>query len=115
MMDSLFADGLEADIDRLSEENRLIAAAAVSDRRLIQSMVIRPSEDLAAVAVRHVNLAPRSLRALLRTTGAAGAAGSALLSYLMFEGAYTRELIAMGHADAMRRRSELQSFLCSDV
>jgi len=33
------------------------------------------------------------------------------MSYLMFEGAYTRELMALGYSDAMQRSEELQSFL----
>ena len=56
---------------------------------------------------------PRALRVLLRTMGAANPGGGALLSYLLFEGGYTRELIAVGYADAMRRREELQEFVVS--
>jgi hypothetical protein len=38
-----------------------------------------------------------------------------LLSYLLFDGAYARELIALGYADAMLRREELQALVCSEV
>jgi NTE family protein len=54
---------------------------------------------------------PRSLRALLRTMGANGAGGAELLSYLLFERGYTRELIALGRSDAQARAAEIRAFL----
>jgi NTE family protein len=51
------------------------------------------------------------LRALLRTIGANNPGGNQLLSYLLFEGAFTRELIALGYADGLQRRDELREFL----
>jgi len=57
---------------------------------------------------------PGSLRALLRILGARGARGGRLLSYLLFEGAYTRELISVGERDAGRRRAEISEFLGLD-
>ena len=54
---------------------------------------------------------PRTVRALLRILGAPNDDGSGLLSYLLFESAYTRELIALGYADTMARREEVAAFL----
>jgi NTE family protein len=54
---------------------------------------------------------PRTVRALLSVMGAGSDDGSELLSYLLFESSYTRELIALGHADTVARRDEVAAFL----
>jgi NTE family protein len=54
---------------------------------------------------------PRTVRALLRTMGAASPAGGQLVSYLLFESGYTRLLIQMGMDDANARRAEIAAFL----
>ncbi len=116
MLDTLFMDGLHADLERLERDNRLIAAASDAGEGLrhIETLLLAPAEDFGEIALRHAGEMPRPLRVLLRTLGAAGPGGGALLSYLLFEGGYTRELIALGYADAMRRRGELQAFVASE-
>ena len=112
MLDTLFMDGIQADLERLRRDNRLIAAGgAIDGLKVIEPMVITPREEFGEVAERHAQAAPRALRALLRTMGAAGPSGRTLLSYLLFEASYTRELIAIGYRDARARRDELQELL----
>jgi NTE family protein len=53
---------------------------------------------------------PRTLRALLRVGGASDVRGAELASYLLFEAVYTRDLIALGYADALRQREQLLAF-----
>ena len=36
--------------------------------------------------------------------------GNALVSYLLFESAYTQELIALGEADALAQKEEIYKF-----
>jgi NTE family protein len=113
MLDTLFMDGIQSDLDRLRRDNLLIDAAghAAGGLRRVDALQIMPSADFGPIAERHAHAVPRALRTLLRTMGAANPGGRTLLSYMLFEGAYTRELIALGHADAMARRDELVEFL----
>ena len=115
MLDNLFMDGLHSDLERLERDNQLIACAGTerTGLRHVDTLLIAPCEDFGEIAARHAGEMPRSLRVLLRTMGAANPGGGALLSYLLFEGGYTRELIALGYADAMRRRDELYGFVAS--
>ncbi len=114
VLDSLFTDGLSIDLERLRQVNALIDAGAPGHddgRRPIECCVIQPSEDPTAIARRHAHALPRSLRTLLRTMGAFEARGGLLVSYLLFESVYTRELMALGYSDARAHRDELVSFL----
>ena len=115
LLDSLFAEGLQADLERLIRVNTLLAACgnapAPSGLRQVDTLLMQPESDPSEAAVAHRDAMPASLRALLRILGARGARGGRLLSYLLFEGAYTRELIAAGERDAARRRAEISAFL----
>lgn len=104
MLDSLFMDQLHADLEHIKLFNQ-------SGRRQIETLVITPSQDLSEIARRHRFELPRSLRAMLRTMGANNSAGTQLLSYLLFERGYTRELIALGQSDARARAAEIRQFL----
>jgi NTE family protein len=117
VLDSLFADGLSIDLERLQQVNGLLLAcegAAVPGRKPIDVLVIQPSVDPTTIARKHVARLPRSLRSLLRTIGALEARGGLLVSYLLFDAAYTRELMRLGYADAEARRSEILEFIRED-
>jgi NTE family protein len=119
MLDSLFTDGLYADLERLMQLNHIVDRVgpigsgtpdAVHLRR-IDMLVILPSRDLSEIARHHVASLPRTLRVLLRTLGAMNTGGGLLMSYLLFQDTYTRELIALGYHDAMKRSEDLLAFL----
>jgi NTE family protein len=105
MLDSLFMDQLARDLELIYLHNQRPGA------RQIDALVITPSQDLSEIALRHRHELPRGLRGLLRTIGANNSAGTQLLSYLLFERGYTRELIALGQSDARARAAEIRKFL----
>ncbi|MGE5242471.1 MAG: patatin-like phospholipase family protein, partial [Bacteroidota bacterium] len=54
---------------------------------------------------------PWTIRSLLASLGAFNRMGSNLISYLLFERPYCRDLIRLGYEDAMRRKDEILRFL----
>lgn len=113
MLDTLFLDGLQGDLDRLERDNQLASVAGSTgvEVREVTPLLFAPTLDFGEIAERHAAELPRSMRRLMRVLGADNPAGRLLLSYLLFESGYTRELIALGYADAYRRRDELREFL----
>ena len=118
MLDTLFMDGLYSDLERVTRINQLIDSVCEDQRtgplarvRPIDTMLIVPSEDLRVVAERHREELPRAIRALLRGVGGNSPSENKLLSFLLFEQAYTRELIALGYRDAMKVKDELVNFV----
>jgi NTE family protein len=105
MLDSLFMDTLNASLERINRYNES------ADMQPIDTLVITPTRDVNEVARRHVDELPRALRTLLRALGAHNAPNSLLLSYLLFERGFTREMIDMGSADAKARSAEIRDFL----
>jgi NTE family protein len=105
MLDSLFMDQLNADLERISRYNEL------NDTRRIDFLVMTPSRDVNEIARRHARELPASLRGLMRIMGASTPASTMLLSYLLFERGFTRELIELGCEDARARAQEIRSFL----
>jgi NTE family protein len=119
MLDTLFMDGLYTDLERLSRLNKIIEHAGGTSKakdgleglRPLHTVVIVPKDDIRAVAARHASELPRGVRLLLGGLGAMNRNGMQLVSYLLFEGGFTRELIEMGYRDAFAMEDELRAFL----
>lgn len=118
-LSSIFLDGLATDIERLTRINHTLTllddrAREATPLRPIQTLVIAPSQRLDDIASRYIATLPTPVRALLRAVGVEGDAGqvrgAALVSYLLFESAYTRHLMLLGEADTLARRDEVKAF-----
>ena len=119
MLDALFMEGLQADLERLNRINALLAYARSGPdplgMRHVDTLLLQPEQDPSEAALVHQGAMPAALRSLLRVLGARGARGGKLLSFLLFESPYTRALIEAGERDANRRRAEISSFLGLDA
>jgi len=114
VLDSIFLDSVTMDLERLERINKTFSQ--IPDKhhpensvtmRKIDILFISPSKDLYSIAEKHADLMPRSIRLLMKGVGAS----TNLISYLLFEKAYCRELIALGYADTMERKDEVLAFL----
>ncbi len=118
MLDTLFMEGLQADLERLVRINTLLGGLprgpAPLGMRHVEALLVEPHRDPSEIALPHRMAMPGTLRALLRILGATRARGGRLLSYLLFESPYTRELIRLGESDANARRGEISAFLGLD-
>lgn len=121
MLDTLFMDGLFADLERLTRINLILSElgtthlhSPVHDLRPIDALIVVPKEDLRQVAKKYIGELPRAVRMLLQGVGAYGRGGMQLTSYLLFESGFTRELIAMGYRDAMEMKDDLEAFLLDE-
>ena len=117
-MNSIFLDSMEMDLERLQRINRtleLVPKKYINDGTVslkpIEVLSIAPSRDISKIAQQYAHHLPRTVRYFLRGLGALNKDGTSLLSYLLFEKAFCRELIALGYSDTIKRRDEVMGFL----
>lgn len=118
VLNGLFLDSLDNDLERLHRINRTLSLIPEEVRRgspdllrPIPAFALRPSQDLGRLAVDEHQHFPSMLKHLLRGIGASGEAGWDLLSYLAFQPGYVSKLIELGYEDTRARRAELETFL----
>jgi NTE family protein len=116
-LNSIFLDGLSVDLERLERINRtlkLIPAEKLAEANLplrpVEVLFISPSQPLERIAARFVHELPRTIRFILRPTGALNRSGSNLVSYLLFEESFCRTLIDLGYQDTMVKEAEVRAF-----
>ena len=122
VMNSIFLDSLAVDIERLERINRTVSCVppdALKKMGLtlhhVDVLVLTPSEPLDALAVKHVDDLPWTIRFMLRSVGAMRRGGANLASYLLFERGYCQELIDLGYKDTLKRREEVESFIAGGL
>jgi len=122
IFDNLFMDSLDADIERMQRINHTIGETR--DKRVeftdtalrqIEYLMISPSRDMREIVERYVGNFPLSVRILLMGVGAMAREGRPLMSYLMFDAPYCKELIDLGYRDAMASRDQILHLLGYDA
>ena len=121
LMNSIFLDSLEYDVERMERINDMLEVIPPNVRQKyqsslhpIESLVISPSQCLDRIASKYLHILPMSIRVFLHGIGATRSSGSSILSYLLFERRFCRELIALGYHDGMAKAKEIEAFMASD-
>ncbi|MBN4080324.1 patatin-like phospholipase family protein [Beggiatoa alba] len=118
VLNSIFLDSLEADLERLQRINNTVSKItdhAITEHdiplRNIDTLLVSPSEDIGKLAAPYAKDMPFTIRLLLRGIGAMRTEGSSLMSYLLFEKNYCRDLIDLGFEDSIAKKDEIKDFL----
>ena len=114
LLNAIFLDDHDRDAMNLTRINRLLADLRPEKRqglRLVDLVLIRPSQDIGRLAGKYEVRLPGLFRHLLRSAGARNARSPDLLSLLMFDPEYLKTLMAIGEADAEARADELDAVL----
>ncbi|STX30106.1 patatin family protein [Legionella beliardensis] len=114
MLNSLFMDNLDRDIEMVNRMNEIARLLSLwkkrrSPWRPVQTMHLRPSQAFAPIAQAHYNNMPAVLRFMLNLLGAKSHSGD-LLSFLLFEKEFTRELFKLGYEDTLLARDAVLEF-----
>jgi len=116
----MFLDHLATDVEHLERLNQLLADGHITESvegcekmRPLQVMMVTPSVNLTEVAAYHQKDMPYLIQYFVNGLGRDAASCSDLMSYLLFTGKYTRELIELGYRDADARLDEIEDFMFS--
>ncbi len=116
LLDSVFSDTLNSDLERLMRINKTIELLNPKQRkqlelRPVSSFSIKPQIDFEQVAHDHYQQLPLSVRLMLATLGIKKDTPSAITSFLMFERDYTNYLIREGYRDTLEQIDKILTFI----
>lgn len=117
MLFNAFLDNLDRDLEHLNTVNQNYALMDLESRektlwREVKVLNLTPSVDLARIAVQKEVALPFLLRYLLDAFGEKEQSGD-FLSFLLFEAAFTGDLIEIGYNDTMQKKDEVEKFFAS--
>ena len=112
VLNSLFSESLDADVEHLERLNSLVNERQEGSfgMRRIDVMVIRPSEDLGVLANQYSSKIPLLIRFLLRGIGSEQGDSNDMLSYLLFVPEFLTALVELGYNDARAEEARLRKF-----
>jgi NTE family protein len=114
LLDAVFLDAIEADVERLTRINatlELIPGGRSENLKRLPALLLKPSESLGQLAVDQHRRFPAMLRYMLGGIGAGDGRGKEIFSYLAFEREYIARLIDLGLRDTLARKDEVLDFV----
>lgn len=114
MLNSMFLDNLDRDIEAVNRMNDIARLLSMwkkrkSPWRPVDTLYLRPSDDMGQVAQSMYTSIPKLLRFLLSLMGAESHSGD-LLSFLLFEKEFSKKLITAGYNDTMAAKNTIAAF-----
>lgn len=116
-LNSIFLDTMAVDLERIQRTNHTLSFLSEESRQKldlhhVDVLIISPSQSIEKIAARHLSGLPWTIRLMLRLLGVfPHGSGASLLSYLLSEKNFCRDMIDMGYQDAISRKEEILAFI----
>jgi NTE family protein len=114
VMSAVFLDALDRDARQVENLNRLLPLVPGrfhEDLRLVDLLVLRPSQDLGRLAGDYEAKLPKAFRHLTRSLGTRKTQSPDFLSFLLFQPDYMKRLLDIGEADVEARIGEIRALV----
>lgn len=115
LLSAVMMDGMEIDIERIERTNLYLERLSASEREVlplknIPNLWISPSQDISGLALNKAHRLPPMLRYLMRGLGSLEEA-SELVSFLLFDAEFCKQLIDLGYKDAFKEEERIRQIL----
>jgi len=117
VLNGAFIDVIENDVDKALLVNTLLKLVpadaeehALAGLRPLDILNISPSEPIDNIATKHIDSLPATVRKFLGESDPNVEGGASLISYLMFEAPFMRDLIRLGYRDAQTHARQIEQF-----
>jgi len=113
VLSAILLDNIDLDYERLTRINSTIEKLKDnSDLNLktVDTLIIRPSEDLSKIAAEEAHHLPKTIRYLVKGIGSRKESAD-LISNILFEPSYTNRLMLLGYQDTMDIKDDILEFL----
>lgn len=116
LLNAVLLDSVEQDVQQIMRINELLdgleKTEVIVQNKLLRKLpliYISPSQDIGELARKKAHHLPRILRMTINAFGDLDEA-SEMLSYLMFDADFCKQLISMGYADCINYKQEILQF-----
>jgi len=118
MLNALFLDNLDREMGQIKHINQVVQCLSEAEQqklnwRHVDVLDIRPSRDLAEMALQHKAVFGGMMRFLLRSMGGLSQSGD-IMSFLLFDGEFCQQLMELGYDDATAKKQAIIDFIEED-